>query len=148
MIPASFEEFEPGQTFEFGSHTLTEAEIIEFAEEYDPQPFHVSAEAAADTMFGGLIASGWQTCSVTMRLLVDNFMNKTASLGAAGVDELRWLQPVRPGDTLSVRIEVLETSPAENDPTRGNVTYELSTYNQNDEKVLSMKALGMIGRDA
>ncbi|WP_338730217.1 MaoC family dehydratase [Haladaptatus sp. DJG-WS-42] len=148
MIPASFEEFEPGQTFAFGSYTLTEADIVDFATEYDPQPFHVDAAAAEDTMFGGLIASGWQTCSVTMRLLVDNFMNKTASLGAAGVDELRWLRPVRPGDTLSVRIEVLETSPAETDPTRGDVYYEISTYNQDDEKVLSMKALGMIGRES
>ncbi|MFC6796551.1 MULTISPECIES: MaoC family dehydratase [unclassified Haladaptatus] len=146
MLPTHFEEFEAGQTFEFGSVTLSEAEIIEFAETYDPQPFHVDPEAAAESMFGGLIASGWQTCAVSMRLLADNLLNETASLGASGVDELRWHRPVRPGDTLSVRVEVLDTEPAANDPNRGHVRYEFSAFNQDDDRVLSMEALGMFAR--
>ena len=106
-----FEDLEVGDTREFGSYEATKEEILEFAEQYDPQPFHVDEEQAEQSMFGGLIASGWHTASMTMRMLVDNVMAESKATGAVGVDELRWRQPVRPGDTLTVETEVLAKEP-------------------------------------
>lgn len=108
-MPVYFEDITVGGVEEFGSYEVTEAEIREFAERYDPQAFHVDPEAAEASMYGGLIASGWHTCAMTMRLLVDNHFADSAALGAKGLEELRWRRPVRPGDTLSVRNEVLST---------------------------------------
>ena len=111
-----WEDFETGQEAEHGSHTITEAEIVEFASRYDPQPFHVDPEAAAAGPFGGLIASGWQTASIYMGLYVRALMLDTAGMGSPGVEELRWLAPVRPGDVLTARSRVLDAWPSENDP--------------------------------
>lgn len=142
--PKFFEEFEPGETDEFGSHTVTQGEIRRFAERYDPQPLHTDPEAASETMYGGLIASGWQTAGVTMRMIVDNVLNHAASLGARGVDELRWYRPVRPGDTLSVRTEVLETEVETED--RGLVRYRAETLRDDGTVVMSFVGLGLFAR--
>jgi acyl dehydratase len=111
-LPQRFEEVTVGEAFELpGSYEVTKEEVIEFAETYDPQPFHVDEEAAAESMFGGLVASGWHTCAMAMRLLVDGYLSESGSQGALGVDDLRWHQPVRPGDVLRVRSEVQEKEP-------------------------------------
>ncbi len=141
-----YEDIEVGDVTEYGSKTVSEAEIVEFAEEFDPQPFHLDDEAARDTIFGGLAASGWHTASICMRLLVDGVLNDQASQGAAGVDELRWKRPVRPGDTLSIAVEVLEKEPHPRDPTRGRMRTELRGYNRDGEEVISWKGLAMIER--
>ena len=101
-----FEDYLPGAVHDLGSITIGEAEIIEFARRFDPQPFHIDPEAAKQSAFGGLIANGWHTASLAMRLLVDHYVSRVASLGSPGADEVRWRKPVRPGDTLSVRVTV------------------------------------------
>lgn len=140
------EDFEPGQTIELGSRRVTKEEIIAFAEQYDPQPFHIDEAAAAGTIYGGLIASGWHTVSLQMRLLVDGLLSNAASMGSPGVDEVRWLNPVRPGDVLTARGIVHEVIPSRSKPDRGilRTTYEM--HNQNGEQVLSMKGVGIFGR--
>jgi acyl dehydratase len=105
-VTISFEDFTPGRVFELGSVEVTEHEIIEFAARYDPQPFHVDPDAAAETIFGGLIASGWHTCSMCMRLLVDGLLSRSTSLGSPGMEQIRWTTPVRPGDQLTARSTV------------------------------------------
>jgi acyl dehydratase len=119
-----FEDIEVGDVVEFGSHTVTREEIVAFAEQFDPQPFHVDEAAAEASQFDGLIASGWHTASLCMRMLVDNYLSESASAGARGVEELRWLRPVRPGDTLTCRLEVVET--AAGDRPVGTVVSELT----------------------
>src|SRR6188472_4405680 len=121
MSERYFEDFEPGEVLELGSRTVTEDEIIEFARQFDPQPFHLDPEAAADSVFGGLIASGWHTGAMWMRLYVDNMLGSASAQGSPGVEELRWLAPVRPGDTLHGRLTVLETTASERRPDRGTV---------------------------
>lgn len=140
-----FEDLEVGTTDEFGEREITKEEIVAFAEQYDPQPFHVDEKAAGDSVFGGLVASGWHTAAVCMRLFVDGFLCDVESAGGRGVDELRWHRPVRPGDVLSLRTEITEKQPTEN-PERGNVHVKLTGVNQNDEAVVSWTLLGMIGR--
>ena len=140
------EEFESGAVYEAGSVRLTEAEIVEFARRYDPQPFHVNADAARSSIYGGLIASGWQTVAVTMRLLVDNVFNTTASMGSPGIDELRWLLPVRPGDTLSPRVTVLETRPSRSKPDRGVLRFRVEVTNQAGELAMSLVGAAFVGR--
>lgn len=135
-----FEDVSVGDTREFGSYEVSAEEIVEFAERYDPQPFHTDPEAARESMFGELVASGWHTASMCMRMLVDNYMNDSGAQGATGVDELRWRRPVRPGDTLSVRTEVLSTEPWVGAPGYGVVESETVVENQDDEEVLSMVA--------
>lgn len=119
-----FEDVAVGDVKEFGEKTVTRDEILDFAEKYDPQPFHLDEDAAAESQFGGLIASGWHTASMCMRLLVDNHLSESASAGARGVRELKWIRPVRPGDTLTCRLEVLETDPG--DGSVGTVVSELT----------------------
>lgn len=119
-----FEDMEVGDVKEFGERTVTKDDIQSFAEEFDPQPFHVDEEAAANSQFGGLIASGWHTASVCMRMLVDNHLSASASAGARGVRELKWIRPVRPGDTLSCRLEILEKEPG--DGPVGTIVSELT----------------------
>jgi acyl dehydratase len=134
-----YEDISVGDIHEFGSYTVEEENIIEFAEQYDPQPFHVDENAAEESMFGGLIASGWHTTAMTMRMLVDNVFQHSSAAGAIGVDELRWKQPVRPSDTLSVRIEVLEKEPWNDE--LGLVHNGTTVYNQDDTEVMSMIGL-------
>jgi acyl dehydratase len=143
-MPTYFEDLSVGDVETFGSYDVTEAELLEFAERYDPQPFHVDPEAAESSIFGGLITSGWHTCAMTMRMLVDNHFTDSAGMGAKGVRELRWRRPVRPGDTLSVRSEVLETE-AES-PERGVVVSRTETLNQDGEVVQTMVSEVMYAR--
>jgi acyl dehydratase len=139
------EDFEPGSVHAAGSVQLSEAEILEFAGRYDPQPFHVDPEAAAASIYGGLIASGWQTVAVTMRLLVDNVFNEAASMGSPGVDEIRWPRPVRPGDTLSPRVTVLDTRVSRSRPDRGILRFQVDVENQDGETVMRMTGAAFVG---
>lgn len=142
-MPTYFEDISVGDVEEFGSYEVTEAEVREFAERYDPQTIHVDSEAAAASMYGGLIASGWHTCSMTMRMLVDNHFADSAALGAKGVEELRWRRPVRPGDTLSVRTEVLSTEVESSE--RGVVRSRTETL-AGDEVAMTMVSEVMYAR--
>ncbi|MGR8918192.1 MAG: MaoC family dehydratase [Gammaproteobacteria bacterium] len=126
--------------------TLDEAEIVEFAERYDPQPFHIDRAAAAESFFGGIIASGWHTSAVVMRLLVDHFISRVAGMGSPGVDELRWLKPVRPGDTLGVRVTILETRASRSKPDRGIVRSQVEVLNQDRDVVMTLRSMGMVRR--
>jgi len=141
-----FEDFEVGKTINVGSRTIAEEEIIAFARQFDPQPFHVDKAAAEKSMYGGIIASGWHTCAMMMRLMVDGFLRESASLGSPGVDEIRWLKPVRAGDTLSVTTTALEARPSESKPDRGVVFTEWRAVNQHGELVATVKGRGMFGR--
>jgi acyl dehydratase len=140
------EDFEPGRTIPVGSRTVGQDEIIAFARQFDPQPFHVNPEAAAQSMFGGIIASGWHTCSMMMRMMVDGFLSEAASLGSPGVDEIRWLKPVRAGDTLNVTTTVLDVRPSSSRPDRGVVHTMWEAKNQNGETVATVKGMGMFLR--
>ena len=139
-----YEDIPVGEARSFGRRTVTAEEIVEFAEQFDPQPMHTDREAAAETMYGGLIASGWHTASLTMRMLVDEYLSETATVGGKGVDELRWRRPVRPGDTLSVDVEVLDKSVET--PDRGLVRTRTATHNDDGEAVFTMVALVMMAR--
>ena len=139
-----FEDYLPGAVFEYGEIPVTEAEIIEFARRFDPQYIHVDGERALQGPFGGLIASGWHTTAMMMRLIVDNFLPKSASLGSPGIDELRWLRPVRPGDVLSVRLSVLEATRSRSKPDRGVVRTLCEVLNQDRKVVMSLKAMNII----
>jgi len=141
-----FEDFEPGEVLELGHHTVTEAEIVAFAEQWDPQPFHVDPEAAAASAFGGLVASGWHTGALWMRLYVDAVLQDAASMGSPGIEELRWLAPVRPGDTLHARLTVLEATPSARSPDRGTIRSRGEMVNGDGTIVLSMVARGHFGR--
>jgi acyl dehydratase len=139
-----YEDIAVGDTEEFGEYHVTKEEIIEFASKYDPQPFHTDEEAAKESPFGELVASGWHTAAICMRLLVDNMMDKRASMGARGVDELRWKRPVKPGDTLHLRTEVVDKRRSESDPGRGYVDNKMEGLNQDGEVVISWVGLGMV----
>jgi acyl dehydratase len=146
-VPAAnrhFEDYVPGAVFEYGEIPVTEAEIVEFARRFDPQYIHLDRERAVQGPFGGLIASGWHTAAMMMRLIVDNFLPKNASLGSPGIDELRWLRPVRPGDVLSVRLSVLEATRSRSKPDRGVVRTLCEVLNQDREVVMSLKAMNII----
>jgi acyl dehydratase len=141
-----FEDFRVGERFEFGDYRVTEDEIVEFARRYDPQPFHVDAQAAARSHFGGLIASGWMSCSVLMRMLCDHFIPPASSMGSPGIDELRWLKPVRPGDRLRASAEIVDVKASTSKPDRGVITVRQELINQLGERVLSMTGRGMYQR--
>lgn len=141
-----FEDYVPGQTHEFGCTVVDEEELVDFARRYDPQPFHIDAVAAAETPFGGLITSGWHTCAMMMRMMVDHYVSAVASLGSPGVDELRWIKPVRPGDVLRVRITVLEARVSQSKPDRGLVRSAIEMINQDDAVVMTMNTLGFFLR--
>jgi acyl dehydratase len=137
-----FEDYVAGAVVECGSIHVTQEDIVAFAKEYDPQPFHV--DPSFDSPFGGLIASGWHTISLVMRLLVDNYIDPDSSLGAAGVDEVRWPRPVRPGDTLRVRSTILDTRRSASKPDRGIVRTQIEAFNEAGEQVLRMTAINFI----
>jgi acyl dehydratase len=141
-----FEDFAEGQVYELGEASISEAEILEFAHKYDPQPFHVDQSAAQQSMFGGLIASGWQTASLYMGLLVRGLLLDAASLGSAGVDELRWLKPVRPGDVLRGRVTIASVKPSSKSPSRGTVTTFGELFNRQGERVYFVRSAGMFAR--
>jgi len=133
-----WEDFAPGRVFESGTRTLSEEDILRFAREWDPQTYHTDAEAARRSPFGGLIASGWQTAAVCMRLMCDSYLLETSCVGSPGLDELRWTKPVRPGDTLRMRSTVIESAPSGKQPNRGTVVFRWEILNQNGEVALSM----------
>jgi acyl dehydratase len=139
-----FEDYEPGAVHEYGHIPVTEVEIIDFARRFDPQYLHIDRERAAQGPFGGLIASGWHTAAMMMRLIVDNFLPKTASVGSPGIDELRWLRPVRPGDVLSVRLSVLQATRSRSRPDRGVVHTLCEVLNDRREVVMSLKAMNIL----
>jgi acyl dehydratase len=141
-----FEDYVTGHVHEFGSIGVTEQEIVEFGRRYDPQVFHTDPVAARQTQFGGVIASGWQTAGLMMRLVVDHYLSHVASLASPGLDELRWSKPVRPGDLLSVRATVLETRASASRPDRGLVRTLFEVLNQAGEVVMSVKAMNMLKR--
>ena len=142
-----FEDMEVGLKRSFGRYEVTLDEVLEFARKYDPQPFHLSDEAAAETHFGRLAASGWHTCAMTMSMLVAHMKDHPqASLGAAGIDELRWLKPVYPGDMLRCETEVLEVRASRSKPDMGSTKSRMTVFNQHDEPVLRFVALGLMGR--
>lgn len=143
-MASSYESVEIGETDAFGSYEVTSEEIISFAEQYDPQKFHTDPEVARESMFGELVASGWHTAAMTMRMLVDNHLAESGAMGSPGVDELRWRQPVRPGDVLSVETEYVDKEPWDDD--RGVVTTEITTRNQDGDPVLTMTAKVLYGR--
>jgi acyl dehydratase len=140
-----FEDYVPGAVHECGSIAVEEEEIIAFARRFDPQPFHTDHEKARQSAFGGLIASGWHTASLMMRLFVDHYLSRNASLSSPGVDELRWLKPVRPSDVLSLRVTVSETIRSRSKPDRGIVKSFIEVRNQRDEVVMTMKAMNLLG---
>ena len=141
-----FDDFAEGEVFEFGDYAVTEEEIVDFARRYDPQPFHLDHEAARASHFGGLVASGWMTCAVLMRLLCDHFIPRQSSMGSPGVDEVRWLEPVRPGDRLHVRAEVLECRASRSKPDRGVVRCRHQLINQQGRTVATVLGMGMYRR--
>jgi acyl dehydratase len=145
-VPLYLEDFVPGQVRESPPRTLTRDEILAFAREYDPQPFHVDERAAKGSVYGGLIASGWQTIGIMMRLMWDTFLKDTVSLGSPGCDEIRWLKPVRPGDTLRARFTITEVTPSRSKPDRGIVRTFTEILDQRGEIVMTVRGLGMFGR--
>jgi acyl dehydratase len=146
MTVRYWEDFKPGQVIELGSRTIDKDSILAFAREFDPQPFHTDEEAARHTIFGGLIASGWHTGSLSMRLFYDGLIKDVVSLGSPGFDELRWVKPVRPGDTLSARLTVLECVASRSKPDRGVIRALLETRNQHGEVVMTITAVNLFGR--
>ena len=144
----TFDDLRAGERLDLGSVSVTEEEILAFARDFDPQPFHVDAEAAARSPYGGLIASGWHTGSLYMRLLATGFLNDTASVGSPGLDELRWPAPVRPGDTLHAELEILETRPSASKPHLGIVRSRGTLSNQEGTTVLVVVATNFIERAA
>ncbi|WP_209347563.1 MaoC family dehydratase [Pontixanthobacter sp. CEM42] len=140
-----YEDIAVGSTHAFGHYEVTREEVLQFAETYDPQPFHLDDEAAAQTHFGRVSASGWHTCSMSMRMMVENMKSrKQAGLGSPGVDQLRWKTPVYPGDTLRMESEILEKRRSKSRPEMGIFKSQLKTFNQNDEVVLEMISNGLI----
>ena len=142
-----FEDLKVGEESYFGSYEVTREEVIEFARKYDPQPFHLSDEAAAKTHFGRLAASGWHTCAMTMAVIARHVVGEEqAGLGSPGVDELRWLKPVYPGDTLHVRSKLIETRPSRSKPEIGSFRSECTVTNQQGEPVLRFTSIVLIRR--
>ena len=138
-----FDDFVPGQELELGSRTVTEDEIIAFAQQFDPQPFHVDKEAAAKSIYGGVIASGWHTCAMMMRMVIDGMRCEEASMGSPGLDGVRWLLPVRAGDTLSLRYVTKEVKASTSKPDRGVVFTTWIATNQNGEQVCTIEGKAM-----
>ncbi len=141
-----YEDFTVGEEIRSPGKTLTEAEIVEFGFRYDPQPFHIDKQAADASIYGGLIASGWHIGSVAFRLLTMTDVLGEASLGSPGIDELRWLKPVRPNDTLTTVVRIIEMRPSRSKPDRGIVVMAYRIVNQDEEIVMTMQALQLIRR--
>ena len=141
-----WEDFNVGERMVLGTKTFTEEEIIRFAKEFDPQPFHVDKEKAEQSFFGGIIASGWHTCSVAMRMMCDAYLNESASIGSPGVDNIRWLKPVRPGDTLRAERVILESRASSSKTDIGIVKSRWEMFNQHNEMVMSMEGISMFLR--
>jgi acyl dehydratase len=141
------EDYEIGSETSFGSYAVTAHEVIDFGRRWDPQPFHVDPLAAMESPFGGLIASGWHTCGMVMKMLVDHGgISPESSMGGAGLRTLTWDAPVRPGDELRVVVRVLENRPSQSKPDRGTVIFAVAAFNQDDRRVLNFELIGVIKR--
>lgn len=141
MALLTFEDFEVGLVREFGAYHVTKEEILDFAGKYDPQFFHIDEEGAKNSPFGGLIASGWHTCAMCMRMLCDGLFLNSTGLGSPGIDEIRWLRPVRPGDTLRLKVETIKAALSRSKPDRGTIWNEITIFNQKDEAVATVTAM-------
>jgi acyl dehydratase len=139
------EDIKVGVKASFGRYDVTRDEVLDFARKYDPQAFHLDDEAAAKTHFGRISASGWHTCAMTMAMLVENLKkNRQAGLGSPGLDELRWLKPVYPGDTLRVESEIIDVRPSRSRPEMGSTRAKVTVFNQKDEPVMSLISIGLV----
>ncbi|MBQ5964114.1 MaoC family dehydratase [Massilia sp. ZL223] len=141
-----FEDFYPGQEIDLGERLVTEEEIVAFARDFDPQPFHVDHEAGAASIYGTVIASGWHTCAMMMRMVVDGLMCAASSMGSPGLEKVRWIRPLRPGDTLRVRYLTQEVKGSNSKPDRGVVWSKWIATNQHGEEVCTVEGMGMFGR--
>ena len=141
-----WEDFPAGKVRDFGDTTVSRDAVLAFARQFDPQPFHVDDAVAEGSLFGGLCASGWHTCAMAMRMMCDAYLLDAASLGSPGMDNIRWLKPVFPGDTLRMRMEVLEARPMASKPQVGLTRSRWEVRNQHDEPVLTMEGWGMFRR--
>jgi acyl dehydratase len=141
-----FEDFSPGWVAEYGPRRVIREEMIGFAAQYDPQPMHLDEEAARNTLLGGLGASGWHTCCVMMKMIADNLLLDAASMGAPGIDEVKWLKPVRPGDSLTIRGSVLSARASQSKPDRGFVTLSWEVFNDRGERVMTLVCPQMLLR--
>jgi acyl dehydratase len=146
LITRYWEDFKVGEVEQIGGKRVDKEEMIEFAMQFDPQPFHIDEAAAKKSMYGGLIASGWHTCAMVMRMMCDAYMLQSASVGSPGIDNLKWLKPVRPGDMISARRTTLETRASKSKPDIGIVNNLWEVFNQNGEMVMSMQGYGMFRR--
>ena len=146
MTEIYWEDFQVGETIEMGSHTFSAEEIVAFGRQFDPQPFHTDPAAARDSFYGELIASGWHSCLIGMRLMCETYINRTRSMGSPGVDNIRWLAPVKVGDTLTYRRIVLEARASRSRRDAGLVRHRWEVVNQAGVLVLSMEGWGMFGR--
>jgi acyl dehydratase len=141
-----WEDFIPGQVTEYGPRRITREEILDFAAEFDPQPFHIDDAAARASMLGGLCASGWHSCCILMRMSADGFVLNSSSMGAPGIEEVLWLAPIRPGDDLTLRATVLSTRASGSRPELGFVNVQLELYDAAGTRMISLKAPLMFGR--
>ncbi len=139
-----FEDYVPGAVHEFGSVVVDEEEVLDFGKRYVPLPYHIDKEAAKKSIYGGLIASGWHTAALMMRLYTDNYLSKVANLGSPGCEEMRWDKPVFPGDELSVRVTVLEARVSQSKPDRGIVRSFVEVLNQKREVAMSLKMVNFV----
>jgi acyl dehydratase len=141
-----WEDFTPGSVETYGPRAVTREEIIAFAAEFDPQPMHLDEEAARATLLGGLAASGWHSCAILMRMICDGFMLDSSSMGSGGVDQVRWMRPLRPGDRVTVRRTVVETRASKSRPTMGTARFNFELNNQAGETIMTMACAIMFGR--
>jgi acyl dehydratase len=141
-----WEDFKVGEVEQIGVRQVDKEEVIAFAKQYDPQPIHIDETAAKQSMYGGLIASGWYTCAMVMRMMCDSYLAQAASVGSPGIDNLKWLKPVRPGDTISARRTTLDTRASKSKPDIGIVNNLWEVFNQKGELVMSMQGHGMFRR--
>lgn len=139
-----FEDFPVGEVVEFGNYLVTAEEILEFAREFDPQPFHIDEEVAKASLLRGLSASGWHVCAIIMRMMVDGYYGRTASMGSTGIDEMKWLKPVRPGDRLSCRRTTLETRVSAKRPEMGIVKLRYEIFDAASEKKAEMTGINLV----
>jgi acyl dehydratase len=141
-----WEDFKPGERVEIGSTLVDRGEVIDFARRYDPQPFHIDEAAAKNSIYGGIIASGWHTCSMVMRLMCDAYLNKSASIGSPGLENIKWLKPVRPGDRLTAFRTTLDSRTSKSRPETGIVRNLWEVFNQDGDLVMTMEGYGMFYR--
>jgi acyl dehydratase len=141
-----YEDYVVGERRLLGSRSVSEEDLLRFSHEFDPQPFHIDKAAAEKSIYGGLIASGWHICAVAMRVICDSFLAKSAALGSPGVEQIRYISPMRPGDTLTVHYTVLEARPSASKPDRGVLLTEIDIENQDGRKVATIRGYSMVAR--